>query len=243
VAAVTLFGYSSGGGFLHRRHPFLKLLVLGLLSGAVFGSGTDAVLTGMVFLLVLFPLSGVRFAFLRPAAGFLLLTALLLFGSLPLTAGLDPAAIARLCPQRAEEFLRLAFAVVLGILFTAVTSPGEIRTALSYLFRPLPRQISEPVLLLVTFVFTLLPLTFLVLEQTRQAQELRSAGHIRNPVKRMILLATPFLAHLFLKTDKMSEAAALRCGPDRFRPAPVPLTPGDFLLGTGTALLLRLLLL
>lgn len=237
MARVTLFGYSPAPGFLHRRHPLFKLLSLVVLSAAVFQSGLFSAAAALPVLLLLFPLCRVGWDRLRPALGFLGFTAVLLVASLFLSGDIRQNLAFRLL-----DLLRLADALFLGILFTSVTPPSGIRNALSLLFRPLPRRLADSAVLLVTFVFMLLPLTFAVLEQTRLAQELRSAGRIRHPVRRLRLLAVPFMAQLFLKTDRMGDAAALRCGPGRYRPPGIPLTAGDFLLFTGAGVLFRLLL-
>jgi energy-coupling factor transporter transmembrane protein EcfT len=126
--------------------------------------------------------------------------------------------------------VRLLLIVLLGLVFVRTSRAWEIRAAVEWILRPVPRvpetRISTMLSLMVRFV----PEIFVAAGEVSEAQQARGIQNRRNPVYRMTCWAVPLLHRIFRISDEMALAMAARCYTEDRVPVDFHPRPADWVL-------------
>ncbi len=109
---------------------------------------------------------------------------------------------------------RFLLVMVLGILFSKSTKPSQVKGAVQWFLRPVPRVPQARVGVMVSLFLRFLPLIARQASEVSQAQQARCAGLQTNPFKRMGSLSIPLLTKTFQSADQVAVAMAARCYTD-----------------------------
>jgi len=114
----------------------------------------------------------------------------------------------------AELAWRLALLVALGALLAGTTSVTLLQSAVVWYLRPVLGLAAGRIATMMGLTITLIPLVFESYRQVSEAQASRGSGTIRNPLRRITLLARPLLIATFSKADTIASAMESRCYTD-----------------------------
>lgn len=131
---------------------------------------------------------------------------------------------------------RLSLLVVLGSLLAGTTQVVSIQAALAWYLRPFPFLRGGRIATMVGLTVTLIPLIFDSYREVSEAQASRGAGSIRNPIRRIALLAFPLLLKTFRRADTLAAALESRSYSDERAYPPFAATAQDWLLAAAIAL-------
>ncbi len=230
---MTPFAYIPGRSVLHRLDPRVKLVGLALLTITGLRLPGGALTAGICLLLLVMAAVPLSLPRLFRSMGFLLcLLAMVILTRSVCTPGdvLVSGGGFTVTRQGAIDGLtmsgRILFLSLSGLLLTAVSSAAAIRSALIWLLRPIPGIPEQRAAMMICLLLRFIPLILEQIRATVDAQKARGAGRIRNPVRRLLLLAIPILRRVFLDADHLVLAMTARCHteflpPPRFSPGPM----------------------
>ena len=216
MAELNLFRYCAGDSPLHRMDPRCKLIGLILISLTVSAAQRlSAVILVSVFLAWNFRRSRLRWAILGLEIrrfGFLLAVILAArsWGNAGSAAGLPGFSRAGFVAGLLFDW-RLVAVLVAGLLLVATTPLTELRKALLWFLRPLPRAHAARLGTMFGLTFALVPLLLEQADAVREAQAARGSESVRNPFRRLISLAWPILRETFRRADELILAMEARC--------------------------------
>ena len=101
--------------------------------------------------------------------------------------------------------------MVLGILFTVTTRPTALKSAVTWLLKPIPIIPEKRAGMMVSLFIRFFPLILKKAGEVSDAQKAR-CGHLqRNPVKRTLRMGFPVLSRVFRSADILADAMTARC--------------------------------
>lgn len=201
-----IFRYAPGRSLLYRYDPRLKLVALVIISLSIARSPLPGAVGAAALLTLLLFTAGPPFEIALRLTGALLrfLTLIaLLYGTV---AGFTGLALLDLL----DLLLRLAAYMLLGFLYTATTSPRQIRGTFYALGRRIPGFPASGFALMVSVVLSTIPLFFSALVKNREAIAARGGLSWYRPVRRLRSLTIPLLTRLFRRSDLLSDALLVR---------------------------------
>ena len=217
--------YIPGKSFLHRLDSFVKLIGFLLFFAAVIAAGN--VLGYLLFvplLILLIKLSKItpNLIFGPVRRIFMFYVVIFLMNSFfhesdnPLWEWTIFRLSLEGIVQGAHVVLRLIIIIIAGTIFTAVTSPMEITSALKRLFRPL-KYIKIPVdiiSLIISVAIQFIPVLSEEIEMIRMAQIARGARfnsrNLREKAASMLPIIIPVFLGAFKRADELALAMEAR---------------------------------
>lgn len=123
-----------------------------------------------------------------------------------------PVAVTREGLQEAvAACLRLAFMLMLGGVFIALTPPGEIKAGVQWYLRPVPGVPAERVGTMLGLVARFIPVILEAAARTSEAQRARLADHRRSPLGRLAAFGLPLVRRIVQTADRLAVAMEARC--------------------------------
>lgn len=209
MAEINILHYQPGASALHRLDPRLKLLLLLLYLIAAFEAQPAALLTLPPMLLLGSRTARLRFRdFRRELVVFIVLGGLIFASQFLTQQQYGLAFAARLAANRLIFFLLVVW---MGILFTAVTDPGELYTVLRWLFTPVPGIPAHRIAAQTSFTLVMIPLLLDSLHEIREARKVRGIEGRKNPILRIRSLLDPLFEKLLSQMQDFSLALEARC--------------------------------
>ena len=222
MAELTLFGFHPGATIVHQldgrfKFVFLIMISLVLLQANVPGLG---LLT--CFLIFLFYLSRLSlFAHLRGLRYFYVLLLFVFIARVLSAPGAGDFALMGLLISQsgilegAIVCWRLFLIVLLGLLFMSTTRSAEIKSAVQWFLRPIPRVPGSKVATMMGLVMRFMPVIFEQARKTSDAQRARGIENRKNPVYRLVKLGGPLVRRTFENADNLVVAMEARCFNDQ----------------------------
>ena len=109
---------------------------------------------------------------------------------------------------------RMMLIVLLGLVFTATTSPYSIKAAIQWILKPVPRIPHARIATMMALLLRLIPLMLTQASETMDAQRARGVENRKNPFYRIKNFSIPFLRRSFETADRMAIAMDARCYSD-----------------------------
>jgi energy-coupling factor transporter transmembrane protein EcfT len=106
---------------------------------------------------------------------------------------------------------RLLIVVLLGLMWTATTSPALIRQSIQWLLRPIPGLSHQKIGTMIGLLIRFIPLIFLTIHDISDAQRARAIDLRKNPFYRMTKLTMGALRNIFVTADQLALAMEARC--------------------------------
>lgn len=263
-SAIPFGQYVPRDSALHRLDPRTKILAVGVLSVALFATGSFAGLGALAAALVgLLMVGRIPLGFatrgLRPLAFLLSLTVVLnaFFtggeGTTPVVTLGPLVATAEGLRAGAVAAGRLLLLVGLASLLTFTTSSVELADGIEWLLRPL-RRVGVPgheLAMMTTIALRFVPTLLEETERILKAQAARGAefgeGHLLRRAQALVPVMVPLLLSAFRRSEELALAMEARCymaGAPRTRMRELRWRVADAVAGAlvlaGAALLLRL---
>ena len=222
MAQLTAFSYCSGDSAVHAMDVRVKMALLMLVSLTVLGAGPAALALMSVCLLFLICYLRLPLKSICSELRYFLVLLVLVFVARALTTPGDPLITARWVSISREGVLagavvvwRMALVVLLGLAFTATTSPSRIKAAVQWMLKPVPLIPRARIATMMALLLRLIPLIFTQLSETMDAQRARGIENRKNPFYRMTKFSIPFLRRSFETADRLSLAMEARCYSDQ----------------------------
>ena len=221
MAQLKAFSYISGDTIVHAADARIKMALLMLLSLTLLGVGpTGLAVMSFCLLTVMFylrlPLKSICFE-LR----YLLILLVLVFFTRAVSTAGDPLISTRWLSISNEGVhagtlvvWRMALIVLLGLVFTATTSPYHIKAAIQWILKPFPRIPHARIATMMALLLRLIPLMLSQASDTMDAQRARGVENRKNPFYRIKIFSIPFLRRSFETADRMALAMDARCYSD-----------------------------
>ncbi len=218
MAQLTIFDYHSGSSFLHRMDSRFKLLVLiGLnLSVALTSQvGMSGLSIFLVFILIRLRISIRR---LLNEIRFFILLLVMVFAARAFSTPGSPLFPAWAVSITTEGIYsgglicwRLSLVVMLGLLFIHTSQSLEIKAAIQWYFRPVPKVSGQRVALMISLMMRFIPMILELSAEISEAQRSRAIDCRKNPLFRMKVFVLPLLEGIFKKADEMVDSMEARC--------------------------------
>jgi energy-coupling factor transporter transmembrane protein EcfT len=221
MAQLTAFSYIPQDTMVHTVDVRVKLALLMLVSLSVLGADTFGLgmmsfcLLAVIYYLRL-PLKSICFE-LRYIV---ILLVLVFFARTVSTTG-DPLITLKWFSISREGMhagmlvvWRMALIVLLGLVFTATTSPYSIKAAIQWILKPIPRIPHARVATMMALMLRMIPLILTQASETMDAQQARGVENRKNPFYRIKNFSSPFLRRSFETADRMAIAMDARCYSD-----------------------------
>jgi energy-coupling factor transporter transmembrane protein EcfT len=232
---LTFFHYEPSEGTLHRFDPRLKLpLFIGIVVGIVRTSPAGLVLESAVGVLVFVVARLPARRILRETAWFFVLLLVMFIASAIGSSGTE---IVPGIPVSVEGVLtgallvwRLVALVMWGALLAGTTEITMLQAAIVWYLRPFRFIPSGRIATMIGLTISLVPLVFDAYREVADAQLSRGAGSIRNPVRRITLMAVPLLYKTFGRAEIIANAMESRCYSDARTYPPLRLRGADIAL-------------
>ncbi len=106
---------------------------------------------------------------------------------------------------------RLAFVMLLGLVFLATTRPVEIKSAVQWFLKPVPLIPEKKVAAMMGLILRFIPVILDQARETAAAQKARGIENRKNPVYRLIKLGFPLMHRTFECADNLALAMEARC--------------------------------
>ncbi len=212
---ARMIQYAAGDTFLHRLHPFAKLLVAALVSIAafVFVSWIAVAALGALLALLHAP-KAIGFARLRAVfASLPLFVALIVLANVFLVRG--EAIWWRNAVAGLAQSLRIVVLIAAANLFLAVTDPIDLSDAVMRALAPLKRfglRIGE-ISLMTMIAFSFIPLMADEVRRLQLAQAARCGFPKRGPaaIRAAVPLMAPLVIGVFRRAEEIDTALRVRC--------------------------------
>jgi len=236
LAELTGFAYQHGKSFLHRMDVRVKLLSLILISLACLNAAPPslAALTGLMILAALhvrLPLSSIL---LEIRYFFFLLLVVFVAGSLSTPGSvvfefLTFSVTLEGVRQGGLLCWRLVLVLLAGLDFVTTTRPSEIKAAVEWFLRPVPRIPEKRVATMLSLIIRFIPLILSQARETADAQRARCVDSRKNPAYRLIKFSIPMIRRTFSSADKLAVAMEARCYNENRTPHRLASSPADWL--------------
>lgn len=215
---MTLFSFRPGIGLFHDLDVRLKCALICLFSLAIVKAG----LLGNLICLLLLALSlktlGFRLTRVFKQLSFFLFFLVLIFLSRWLTTPGDPLfSLFGFSLSRQGMALgclialRFLAVMLLGLIFTAVTRPRDIKAAAQWLLTPVPLVPEKRAAIMISLALRFLPLIFYQAAEVSHAVNARCGDLRKNPVQRIIHLSWPLLKKTCQTAENLTLAMEARC--------------------------------
>lgn len=240
MASLSFFHYLPRSSVLHRfdarmKLPAFAVSVAVVLHAALAGLVLETIIIGAAARASRLPVAEISRELL-PFGVLLILMALTTASS---TAGtsLVPGLPFTLQGLAAGGYLvwRLTLLVVLGSLLAGTTAVASIQASVAWYLRPFPFLRGGRIATMIGLTVTLIPLIFDSYREVSDAQTSRGAGSIRNPLRRIALLAFPLLLKTFRRADTLAAALESRSYCDERSYPAFAAGPQDWLIAAAVA--------
>ena len=250
MAQLTVFSYRSGRSYLHALDVRIKLILLILVSLAVLDTGPmglGIVSLGLMTLIryLHLPLLAV-FAELRY---FIMLLALVFIARMLSTTG-ETLFVWKWVSISHEGVKagvvvvwRIMLVVLAGLSFVATTRPVDIKAAVEWFLRPIPRIPRARIGTMMGLVLRFIPLIFTQAGEILDAQRARAVEHRKNPYYRLIKFVIPFFMRTFETADRLAIAMEARCYSENRTDPQLSTRRQDYMVLAGGALFCSLIFL
>jgi len=249
MAALNPFTFRHGNSTLHCLDARCKFFLLCMVSISVLKADFIACIICLGILIFFIKQTRLK---VREILGhlkyfilflfFIFLARALTVPGTPLAALYDMTITVQGLYQGALVALRFLLVMVAGLLFSATTSPGSLKSAAQWYLKPIPFVPEKRVAVMISLALRFLPLILHQAQETRDAIQARCGNLEKNPVKRFIRLTLPILKKTFLSADSLILAMEARCYcEDRTDPEFKPSGKERLFLLTGLFLWLLLL--
>jgi len=218
---LTSFSYRPGTSLLHQMDARFKLLFLLLLSMA--SVDTSFLWLSLLTLPVIVMLVGTGVNLGRTAKElkffFIFLIFIIVSRSL-VTDGITLFSWWIFAPtvQGLEEGVRfswrLLLMVLLSLAFIVSSRTGEIKGAVEFYLARVPFIPEKRVSTMLSLLLRFIPLIFMRIQQTMDAQKARCVESRKNPYYRLVKLTLPTLRRIFRDGELMTVAMTARCYTD-----------------------------
>jgi len=199
---MNIFHYRPYGGYLHRVHPLIKILLLILLSTLnVQGSTLFSVLS-LLFALVLTGTTRVPLMSYTREMRYFTLIILIVAVSRFLTSDSAETALRTIC--------MFTGMILFSILLMDSTPVDDAGRAVSLLFFPFGRKVMREVASITELTLMMIPLFLDTAQTSLQARKARGERFIRHPARTLSSFTECLLARMFLDIERLEEALVSR---------------------------------
>lgn len=226
MAELILFGYRYANTFLHNmdaRVKLISLVVVGLASLKAGSISLSIATIGATGLMRHTRLSLIRL--FKELRYFMVLLAFVVVAR-SLTIPGDQFINGSPIPFSQQGILsgllvawRLLLIVMLGLLLTATTRPGDIRLAIEWFFKPIPGLPHEKIGTMVGLLVRFIPVILTQSVEIAAAQRARGIENRKNPAYRMTCLGMTLMRRTFVTADRLALAMEARCYGNGHTPA------------------------
>ena len=218
MAQLTLFDFHSGNSFLHRMDSRFKLLILiGLNLSVAFSSQIGMLGLSIFLVLILFRLK-ISIPQLINEIRFFILLLVMVFAARAFSTPGRPLFPTWAISATTEGIYtgglicwRLSLVVLLGLLFIQTSKPLEIKSAIQWYFRPVPKVSGQRMALMISLMMRFIPMILELSVEISEAQQSRAVGCRKNPLFRLKVFVLPLLEGIFKKADEMVDSMESRC--------------------------------
>ena len=225
IKEITIGQYFPGQSVIHRMDPRMKLVLTTVYIVLLFvANNLPALLVGVVFLFVVYPLSGISgkivLKSVKPILPIIFFTAVL---NMFFVEGnvIWQWWVLRVTDRGAMTALMMCVRIVCLIagtsLMTYTTSPIALTYAIELLFSPL-KKIKMPVhevAMMMTIALRFIPTLIEETDKIMSAQKARGAdmesGNLLQRVKALIPILIPLFVSAFRRADELALAMECRC--------------------------------
>jgi len=106
---------------------------------------------------------------------------------------------------------RLAIVALASAVLTGTTTLITLKNAIEWALRPVPFVNEAKAATMVNLTFVLIPVIFDCYSEMMEAQKSRNVTLVKNPIRRIKLIALPLLGRMLQKCDEMVYAMEARC--------------------------------
>lgn len=199
---MNIFHYRPQGGYLHRLHPLIKMLLLILLSTLNVQGSTLFSALSLLFALVLTGTTRVPLMSYTREMRYFTLIILIVALSRYLTSHSVESAIRTLC--------MFTGMILFSILLMDSTPVDEAGKAVSLLFFPFGGKVMREVASVTELTLMMIPLFLDTAQTSLQARKARGEQFIRHPVRSLSSFTECLLARMFLDIERLEEALVSR---------------------------------
>jgi energy-coupling factor transporter transmembrane protein EcfT len=249
MAQLTTLGFSAGTSFLHRWDPRFKLAAVAAVGLSCLDATPAGLAVGTLSVMLAASRSGVAPMRLARELRYLLLFLAAIFAVRALLAGppyLVEGLGIGLSREGALEGLlvgwRLLLVALMGLLVTVTTAPAGVKAAMEWFLAPVPFLPHRRIGTMMGLVLRFLPELYLQAGTVMDAQRARCIEARKNPIRRTVALAIPYLRRTFLRADTLALAMEARCYNENRTRYPLTARRPDWIGAVVVALLCVLLL-
>ncbi len=212
------FEFKPGTSLPHTLDPRTKLFLVCLTSLSLLSSGLTACLICLALFMVLLKQVGVSpLALVKQLKYFLFFLGLIILVralTIPgdaLVSLFDTTLTRQGLTQGGLVALRFFLVMVLGLVFSASTSPADLKAAIQWVLTPIPFVPEKRVGMMISLSLRFLPMIMNQANETNQAIQARCGRQQKNPIKRMIHLTLALMRKTILSADSLALAMEARC--------------------------------
>ncbi len=215
---TAIFEFKAGHSVVHRLDPRCKLAITCLWGASLAAAQWTAALLLMIPLLILVNRLGIRLVSLLKALKMFLV---FLFAIFVVRALVTPGTLCLAIFSIGITFegiqagaitaLRFFDVMILGIVFSATTSPSQLKAAFQWILGPIPFIPEKRAAMIMGLALRFLPLILSQSRETGQAITARCGTNRKNPITRITTHAMALLSKTFRQADTLSIAMEARC--------------------------------